>query len=109
MTKRMKGRNARQPSPRYTRAYLPLGNFPENFRVQQPTELDPRNTRIGPLMYGDQTKRDKATGPGIPDEDQGLRGSQDFVGFRTSWDSGLRGNWDFVGFKTSQDSGLRGT
>ncbi len=52
-------------------------------------------------MHGDRTPRDKATGPGIPDEDQGLRGSQDFMGFGTSWDSGLRGNRDFVGFKCS--------
>ncbi len=46
--------------------------------------LDPRCAETGPL-------RDKATGPGIPDEDQGLRGIQDFVGFGTSWDSRLRG------------------
>ena len=44
--------------------------------------LDPRYTETGP-------PRDKTTGPGIPDEDQGLRRSQDFVGFGTSWDSGL--------------------
>ncbi len=61
--------------------------------------LDPRCTETG-------HSRDKATGPGIPDEDQGLHGSQDFVEFGTSWDSELRGNRDFVGFKTSQDSGL---
>ncbi len=59
-------------------------------------------------MYGDRTPEDKATGPGIPDEDQGLRGIQDFVGFGTSWDSGLHETRDFVGFKTSPDSGLRG-
>ncbi len=59
-------------------------------------------------MYEDRTPRDKALGPGIPDEDQGLRGIQDFVGLGTLWDSGLRGTRDFVGFKTSQGSGLRG-
>ncbi len=41
-----------------------------------------------------------------PDEDQGLRGIQDFVGFRTSWDPGLRGIQDFVGPRTSWDLGL---
>ncbi len=62
--------------------------------------LDPRCTETRP-------PRDKATGPGIPDEDQGLCGTQDFVGFGTSRDSGLRGTWDFVGLKTLPDSGLR--
>ncbi len=51
--------------------------------------------------------RDKATGPGISNEDQGLRGSQDFVGFGTSWDSGLRGNQDFVGLRFKTFAGCR--
>ena len=40
-----------------------------------------------------------------PDEDQGLRGIQDFVGFRTSWDSGLRGTQDCMGSRTRQKTG----
>ena len=60
--------------------------------------LDPRCTETGP-------PKDKATGPGIPDEDQGLRGTQDFVGFGTSCDSRLRRMLDFVGSRTSQKTG----
>ena len=59
-------------------------------------------------MYRDWTPEDKAKGPGIPDDDQGLRGIQDFVGFGTSRGSRLRRTRDFVGFKTLQNPGLHG-
>ncbi len=88
------------------RAGLPNREILQNSESRTPR--DPRNANIGPPMYGDQTPEDKATGPGIPDEDQRLRGIQDFMGFGTSWDLGLRGTRDFVGFKTSPESGLRG-
>ncbi len=67
--------------------------------------LDPQCTETG-------YPRDKATGPSIPDEDQGLRGSQDFVGFRTLWEfrttrePGHHGIQDFAGLRTSWDLGL---
>ena len=64
--------------------------------------LDPRCAETGPL-------RDKATGPGIPDEDQGLRKTEGLAESRTSWDSGLREIQDFAGPRTSWDSRLRGT
>ena len=57
-------------------------------------------------MCGDRTPRDKVTGPGIPDEDQRLRGIQDFMGFKTSRDLGLRGIQDVTGLGTSWDLGL---
>ena len=88
------------------RAGLPNREILQNSESRTPR--DPRNAKIGPPMYGDRTPEDKATRPSIPDEDQGLRGIQDLVGFRTSRDSELRGTQDFVGFKTSPDSGLRG-
>ncbi len=88
-------------------------------------ELDPRDTRSGPPMYEDWNPNirelnprcmetgppmHQATGPSIPQtrtsSDRGLRGIQDFVGFRTSWDSGLCGIQDFVGPRTSWDLGL---
>ena len=60
--------------------------------------LDPRRTKTRP-------PRDKATGPSIPDKDQGLRGIQDFVGFKTSRNLGLRGIQNFAGLRTSWDLG----
>ena len=94
-----------------------------NVRVQRPTGLapiygdwapdeqsmDPRNTRIGPSMCGDRTPegQDHRT-QHPPDEDPGLRRTETFAGFGTSWDSRLREIRDFMGFKTSQDPGLRG-
>ncbi len=71
--------------------------------------LDPQNTRIGPPMYGARSPRDKDIGPGILDVDQGLHGTRDFVGFKTSRDLGLRGIQDFARSRTSWDSRLRGT
>ncbi len=43
--------------------------------IYEERRLDPRNTRIGPPMYGDQTHegQDYETRH-PPDEDQGLRG-----------------------------------
>ena len=67
--------------------------------------LDPQYTRIGPPMYLHWTpdvQGQKTQHP--PDEDQGLPGSEDFVGFRTSWDSRLRGTRDFMGSRTRQDN-----
>ncbi len=65
--------------------------------------LDPRCMETAP-------HRDKAIGPGTPDEDQGLCGSQDYgiqdyAGPGTSWDSRLRKTQDFVGSRTSQKTG----
>ena len=111
----MKKQNYRQLCPRWTRASQPeghskrqgpgaIGSTPiyEDWTPDVPG-LDPRYTRIGTLMYEDWTPDVQGHKTQHPlDENPGLRGIQDFVGFRTSWDS------NFVGFRTSWDPGLRG-
>ncbi len=95
-------------------AGLPTNRKPsKNLRVQQPTELDPRNARIGPPVYGDRTPegqghrtRHPGRGPRTSRK-PGLRGIRDFVGFRTMRDPGLRGIQDFARPRTSWDLGLR--
>ena len=72
--------------------------------------LDPWDVRIGPPGYEDWTPEvqgHKTQHP--PEEDQGVRGIEDFTESRTSWDSGLHGIQDFAGPRTSWDSRLRGT
>ena len=59
---------------------------PSNLRVQKPMGLTPDIQGLDPRCAETGPPRDKATGPGIPDEDQGLRGIQDFVGFKTTRD-----------------------
>ncbi len=53
ITRRMKGQNARQPSPWQTRAYQPE----RSSKLQSPetNESNPRYARIGPPVCGDQT------------------------------------------------------
>ena len=101
MVRRMKGQDARQPCPWQTRAYRPEGHS----RHQSPetNESTPDIRRLNPQCAETAPPRDKATRPGIPDEDQGLCKTEDFAESRTSWDSGFRG------FKISRDLGLRGT
>ena len=101
-TRRMKGQNARQPSPRQMRAHQPE----RSSKPQSPETngSNPRYTRNGPPRYKDWTPEmrrpdPRGTRPQDPtsrtrtraSQDQGLRGIQDFVGFGTLWDSRLRG------------------
>ncbi len=91
----------------------PPGKSSKNLRVQQPAELDPRNARIRPSMYGDRTPggqghrtRHPRRGPRTSQKPE-LRGIRDFMGFRTMRDPGLRGIQDFTRPRTSWDLGLR--
>ena len=93
-TRRMKGQNVRQPSPRQTRAYRPERSFkPQSLETNG---SNPRYTRIGPPMCRDRTPEGQGHRTRHPgqrpraSQDQGLRGIQDFVGFGPSWDSRLR-------------------
>ncbi len=114
-TGRMKGRNARPPSLRETRAYQPE-------RSSKPQS--PATNGTGPLECKDWTPNvrrpdprgtrphDPASWTRIKDLadsrtswDSGFRGIQDFAGPRTSWDSRLRRTQDFVGTRTSQTTG----
>ncbi len=93
---------------------------PSNLRVQKPMGLTPGIQGLDPRCTETGPPRDKATGPDIPDKDKafarprtsrnpGLRGTRDFMGFKSSQDQGLRGIQDFAGPRTSWDSRLRGT